>query len=66
LLTISVREGLGIGDLEGLYNCEGLKLDLNSIKLGHKLCIKSLEKERQESNRSSRIAKEVVYRAVAE
>jgi hypothetical protein len=43
--------------------CEGLKLDLNLIKLGHKLCTKSLEKQRE---RLSRIAEEVVRRAVAE
>jgi hypothetical protein len=47
-------------------NCEGLKLDLNSIKLGHKLCTKSLERKREERDRLSRIAKEVVRRAVAE
>jgi hypothetical protein len=43
--------------------CEGLKLDLNLIELGHKLCTKSLEEER---DGSSRIAEEVVRRAVAE
>jgi hypothetical protein len=43
--------------------CEGLKLDLNSIELGHKLCTKSLEKGR---NGLSRIVEEVVYKAVAE
>jgi hypothetical protein len=46
-----------------LPECEGLKLDLNLIELGHKLCIKSLEKGR---DGSSRIAEEVVCKAVAE
>jgi hypothetical protein len=46
-----------------LFICEGLKLDLNLIKLGHKLCIKSLEKGR---NRLSRIVEEVVCKVVAE
>jgi hypothetical protein len=47
-------------------SCEGLKLDLNLIKLGHKLCTKSLEREREKRDRLSRIAKEVVHRAVVE
>jgi hypothetical protein len=46
--------------------CKGLKLDLYSIKLGHELCTKSLEKEREKRDKSSRIVEEVVYKAVAE
>jgi hypothetical protein len=55
--------GLAFYLLLKLNLCEGLKLDLYSIELGHKLCTKSLEEER---DGSSRIAEEVVRRAVAE
>jgi hypothetical protein len=46
-----------------LFVCERLKLDLNSIELGHKLCTKSLKKGR---DGSSRMAEEVVRKVVAE
>jgi hypothetical protein len=49
-----------------LFVYKGLKLDLNLIKLGHKLCTKSLEREREERDRLSKIAEEVVRRVVAE
>jgi hypothetical protein len=46
-----------------LFICKRLKLDLNLIKLGYKLCTKSLEKGR---DGLSRIAEEVVHKVVVE